>query len=34
MQYACIQVVPGQAEGGSFKIETLVAYRAEQRLCL
>ena len=29
-----LQVVPGQAGGGSFKIETLIAYRAEQRLCL
>ena len=29
-----IQVVPGQARGGSFKIETLAAYGAEQRLCL
>ena len=29
-----IQVVPGQAGGGSFKFETLIAYRAEQRLCL
>ena len=29
-----IQVVPGQAGGGSFKIETLIAFRAEQRLCL
>ena len=28
------QVVPGQAGGGSFKFETLTAYRAEQRLCL
>ena len=29
-----IQVVPGQAVGGSFNIETLIAYRAGQRLCL
>ena len=29
-----IQVVPGQAGGGSFKFETLIAYRAEQRLCI
>ena len=29
----CIQVVPGQAGGGSFKVET-PAYRAGQRLCL
>ena len=29
-----IQVVPGQARGGSFKFETIIAYRAEQRLCL
>ena len=29
-----LQVVPGQTKGGSFKIETLIAYRAEQRLCL
>ena len=29
-----IQVLPGQAEGGSFKFETLIAYRAEQRLCI
>ena len=28
------QVAPGQARGGSFRIETLIAYRAEQRLCL
>ena len=28
-----IQVVPGQAGGGSFKFETLIAYRAEERLC-
>ena len=30
----CLQVVPRQAGGGSFKFETLIAYRAEQRLCL
>ena len=29
-----IQVVPGQAGGGCFKFETLIAYRAEQWLCL
>ena len=29
-----LQVVPGQARGGSFKFETLKAYRAEQRPCL
>jgi hypothetical protein len=29
-----IQVLPGQAEGGSFKFETIIAYRAEQRLCI
>ena len=29
-----IQVEPGQARGGSLKFETLIAYRAEQRLCL
>ena len=29
-----LQVVPGQAGGGSFKLETLIAYRAEHRLCL
>ena len=28
-----LQVVPGQAGGGSFKFETLIAYRAKQRLC-
>ena len=27
-----LQVVPGQAGGGSFKFETHIAYRAEQRL--
>ena len=32
--YKIIQVVPGQAGGGSFKFETLIAYRAEQRLRL
>ena len=26
--------IPGQAGGGSFKIERPTAYRAEQRLCL
>ena len=30
----CILQVRGQAGGGSFKFETLIAYRAEQRLCL
>ena len=30
----CVQVVPGQAGGGSFKFETPIAYRTEQRLCL
>ena len=29
-----MQVIPRQAWGGSFKIEALVAYRTEQRLCL
>ena len=29
-----LQVVPGQSGGGSFKFETLIAYRLEQRLCL
>ena len=29
-----LQVVPGQAGGGSFKLETPIAYRAEQRLWL
>ena len=28
------QVVPGQARGASFKIETVIAYRVQQRLCL
>ena len=27
-------IVPGQAGGGSFNIETLIAHRAEERLCL
>ena len=30
----CLQVVPRQAEGGSFKVKTTIAYRAEQRVCL
>ena len=29
-----VQVVPGQAGGGSFKVETLIACRAGQRLGL
>ena len=29
-----VQVVPGEAGCGSFKIETLIAYRVEQRLGL
>ena len=29
-----MQVVSGQASGGSFKIETPIAYRAKQRMCL
>ena len=28
-----LQVAPGQAGSGGFKFETLIAYRAEQRLC-
>ena len=32
--HTCVQVEPGQAGGGSFKFEALIAYRAEQRLCL
>ena len=34
LQKTIVQVVPGQAAGGSFKTKTLVTYRAEQRLCL
>jgi hypothetical protein len=33
-KHTCVQVVPGQAGSGSFKFEALIAYRAEQRLCL
>ena len=29
-----VQVVPRQAGGGSLKFEALIAYRAEQKLCL
>jgi hypothetical protein len=29
-----MQEVPGQAGGGSFEIETPIAYRAKQRMCL
>jgi hypothetical protein len=29
-----IQVVPGQAGGGSFKFETPIAYRADERMCV
>ena len=29
-----IQVVPGAEVHGNFKVETPLAYRAEQRLCL
>ena len=29
--YVSIQIVPGQAGGGSFKFEALIAYRAEQK---
>jgi len=34
MQNLQIQVVPGQAGRGSFKIQMLIAHRAEQRMCL
>ena len=34
MQNLQIRVVPGQAGRGSFKIQMLIAHRAEQRMCL
>ena len=32
-KYIHIQVLPGQAGGGSFKLKTLIAFKTEQRLC-